>query len=173
MRRSAGYSSFPSRELCNPQSRRTGITCRRRALTAVDLNKFYAGSIDDQIEGANPFLRYRTRGSWTNLGAALVYRAREFSALQSSRQRDDGIRPAAGRTWQAALPRRHGGSRQQRDNQSVGAREPSTQDGRYRACCPVASIHSSGACRDFGSAWTQIAPNSSPDERGGPAGKLY
>ena len=151
----------------------TGSDSEADVLAAVDLSKFYAASEAVQIEGVRPFLRYRNQEVDGNLGKAL------FSALSAF----PPFNRLVNETMVSAISLAELGLRifpevdENRADRALttllalGSRARKALDEPSLLPCRIHSFFRGlpglWVCMD--AACTELAP----EERGGPAGKLY
>jgi DEAD/DEAH box helicase len=143
------------------------------ALIAVDLTKFYSNVVDDQIEGAQPFLSYRRQEVGANLGAGLVAALGEFppfNLLVNETMRDAIPLAELGTRVFPGVAEEHANSALTR-LLALGSRARKKTDEPSLLPCRIHSFF-----RGLPGLWVCMDPDCAelaPDERGGPAGKLY
>lgn len=143
------------------------------ALAAVDLSKFYGSGLGDQIEGARPFLDYRKVNVGVNLGEALVTALGTFPPFNL----------LVNETMKSAIPLAElgtmlfpGVAEGRADDAltkllALGSRARKAPDEPSLLPCRIHSFF-----RGLPGLWVCMDPDCSelpPEERGGPAGKLY
>lgn len=150
-----------------------GSAADANSLAAVDLSKFYADTLADQAEGARPFLNYREVEANQDLGAALVaalHGFRPFNLLVNETMKSAVPLKELGTTLFPGIP-------EDRANDALtkllalGSRARKKADEPSLLPCRIHSFF-----RGLPGLWVCMDPDCtelSPEERGGPAGKLY